>query len=572
LDLQRVGIDDSFFDLGGDSVSAMRVVAAIARSIDAHLTVRTLFDAPTVALLAVHVRTDGDRRAPLVAVQRPAPIPLSFAQSRLWFLDQLQGGAYNMPTALQICGPLDVEALSTALDDVVARHEVLRTIYPQTDGVPSQQVLPARAGMWRHRGALVETMSERDALDGLSALAGYPFDLSAEIPLRAQIYAVGRQQHLLGIVVHHIAFDGWSVTPLARDLGQAYELRRQGSAPEWSELAVQYIDYALWQRDQFGDLEDGDSPIATQLAYWRDALAGMPERLQLPTDRPYPAVADQQGATVRLDWPAELQRRVRQLAAASNATSFMVVQAALAVLLSRLSATSDVAVGFPIAGRTDPALDELVGFFVNTLVLRVDLSGDPTVEELLAQVRRRSIEAYEHEDVPFEVLVDRLNPTRSLTHHPLVQVLLAWQNLPGHTSDPAARLAVGGLEVTEIPVHTHTARMDLSFSLSEQWTETAEPAGISGSVEFRTDVFEPDTVTTLLERFERVLTAMTADPHRAIAAIDLLDAGEHHRLDEVGNRRVLSAPRSAAASVPELFAVQVERRPEAVAVNCGRDS
>ena len=226
--------------------------------------------------------------------------------------------------------------------------------------------------------------------------------------------------------------------------------------------------------------DDSDSPIAAQLAYWQEALAGMPERLQLPTDRPYPPVADYRGASVAVDWPAELQQRVREVAREHNATSFMVVQAALAVLLSKLSASSDVAVGFPIAGRGDPALDELVGFFVNTLVLRVDLAGDPTVAELLAQVRQRSLAAYEHQDVPFEVLVERLNPTRSLTHHPLVQVVLAWQNLPGHDNDPAAGLALGDLQVTPLPADTHTARMDLVFSLAEHFTEAGEPAGICG--------------------------------------------------------------------------------------------
>ena len=255
-------------------------------------------------------------------------------------------------------------------------------------------------------------------------------------------------------MVHHIAADGWSITPLIRDLGEAYASRCAGRSPGWAPLPVQYVDYTLWQRAQFGDLDDGDSPIAAQLAYWQDALAGMPERLQLPTDRPYPAVADQRGATVAVEWPAELQQRVREVARQHNATSFMVVQAALAVLLSKLSASSDVAVGFPIAGRRDPALDELVGFFVNTLVLRVEVTGDPTVSELLAQVRRRSLAAFDHQDVPFEVLVERLNPTRSLAHHPLVQVLLAWQNLPGHTSDPAAGLALGDLQVTQLPVDT----------------------------------------------------------------------------------------------------------------------
>ena len=226
----------------------------------------------------------------------------------------------------------------------------------------------------------------------------------------------------------------------------------------------------------------------------------MPERLELPTDRPYPAVADYRGASVVVDWPAGLQQRVARVAGEHNATSFMVMQAALAVLLARLSASSEVAVGFPIAGRDDPALDELVGFFVNTLVLRVDLAGDPTVAELLAQVRARGLAAYEHQDVPFEVLVERLNPTRSLTHHPLVQVMLAWQNLPGLDNDPAAGLALGDVQVTPLPADTHTARMDLTFSLAERWTEAGEPAGISGTVEFRTDVFDTDSIETLIER------------------------------------------------------------------------
>src|SRR6202007_586080 len=230
-----------------------------------------------------------------------------------------------------------------------------------------------------------------------------------------------------------------------------------------------------------GDLADPDSPIAAQLAYWERALAGMPERLQLPTDRPYPPVADYRGAHVAVDWPVELQQRVARVAREHNATSFMVMQAALAVLLSKISAGSDVAVGFPIAGRRDSALDELVGFFVNTLVLRVDLAGDPTVAQLLAQVRGRSLAAYEPQDVPFEVLVERLNPTRSLTYHPLIQVMLGWQNLPGQGSDPAAGLALGEVRVTQMPVDTRTARMDLVFSLAERWSEAGEPAGIGGT-------------------------------------------------------------------------------------------
>ena len=267
--------------------------------------------------------------------------------------------------------------------------------------------------------------------------ARYSFDLATEIPLRAQLFRISEDEHVLVATVHHIAADGWSVTPLVADLGAAYASRCAGHAPGWAPLAVQYVDYTLWQRAQLGDLDDSHSRIAAQLAYWQEALAGLPERLELPTDRPYPPVADYRGASVTVEWPVELQQRVARVAREHHATSFMVMQAALAVLLAKLCASRDVAVGFPIAGRRDPALDELVGFFVNTLVLRAIWRADPTVAELLAQVRERSLAAFEHQDVPFEVLVERLNPTRSLTHHPLVQVVLAWQNFAGDGSDLA---------------------------------------------------------------------------------------------------------------------------------------
>ncbi|WP_155729310.1 condensation domain-containing protein, partial [Mycobacterium avium] len=309
-----------------------------------------------------------------------------------------------------------------------------------------------------------------------------------------------------------------------------------------------------------------ESRIAAQLAYWEQMLAGMPERLELPTDRPYPAVADQRGARVTVEWPALLQQQIARLAREHNATGFMVMQAALAVLLSKLSASSDVAVGFAIAGRRDPALDELVGFFVNTLVLRVDLAGDPTVAELLAQVRSRGLAAYEHQDVPFEVLVERINPSRSLAHHPLVQVMLGWNNFPGQVSVPETGLSLGDLQVTPLLGDTQTAKMDLVFFLKESWTDAGEPAGISGQVEFRTDVFEADTIQTLVGRLERVLVAMTADPGRRLSSVDVLGVGERVRLDELGNKAVLAGPQGVSVSIPDLFAAHVARTPDAVAV------
>src|SRR5271168_2434696 len=439
LGLDRVGADDSFFELGGDSLSAMRLVAVVNTGLDAGLAVRTLFEAPTVAQLAPRIGVGAGRLEPLVAVERPAVVPLSFAQNRLWFIDQLQGpsAVYNISVGLWLNGQLDVEALGAALADVVGRHESLRTLFPAPEGTPRQLVVPAdRADFgWQIIDATDWPASQLG--EAIAAAARHTFDLAAEIPLRVRLFRVAEDRYVLVAAAHHIAADGWSINPLVRDLGVAYASRRTGRAPGWAPLAVQYVDYTLWQRAQLGDLTDSHSRIASQLGYWQETLAGMPERLVLPTDRPYPPVADYRGARVMVNWPAELQQQVARVAREHNATNFMVIQAALAVLLAKLSASSDVAVGFPIAGRRDPALEELVGFFVNTLVLRVDVTGDPTVAELLAQVRARSLAAYEHQDVPFEVLVERLNPARSLTHHPLIQVMLAWQNL---ADDPVAAL------------------------------------------------------------------------------------------------------------------------------------
>ncbi|GBE68122.1 hypothetical protein MFM001_45840 [Mycobacterium sp. MFM001] len=572
LGLERVGVDDSFFDLGGDSLSAMRLIAAINTSLEAGLSVRTVFDAPTVAQLAP--RIGKDRRLPrLVAGERPAVIPLSFAQNRLWFLDQLQGPSpiYNMPVAVRLRGRLDADALGAALADVVGRHESLRTEFTAPEGIPQQLIVPAERAEFGWQVIDATGWPESRLAEAIDSVARHPFDIASEIPLQARLFTLDEDDHVLAVVVHHIAADGWSITPLTRDLGVAYASRCAGRAPDWAPLAVQYVDYTLWQRAQFGDLADSDSPIAAQLAYWEETLAGMPERLQLPTDRPYPLIADHRGASVTVDWPAELQQRVARVARERNATSFMVVQAALAVLLSKLSASSDVAVGFPIAGRGDSALDELVGFFVNTLVLRVDLAGDPTMAELLDQVRTRSLAAYERQDVPFEVLVERLNPDRSLTHHPLFQVLLAWQNFAGQ-DNAAAGLAFGELEATSLSVDTQTARMDLTFFLGERFTEAGEPAGIGGAVEFRTDVFDATSIEALIERLHRVLIAITADPKRQLSSVSLLDEAEQLRLEGWGNQAVLAGPAATRVSIPALFAAQVARTSEVVALTCGECS
>ena len=568
LGLERVGVDDSFFDLGGDSLSAMRLIGAVNTSLDAGLSVRAVFEAPTVAQLAPRIGGDAGRLEPLAAGQRPAVVPLSFAQSRLWFIDQLQGPSpvYNMAVALRLRGRLDVDALGAALADVVGRHESLRTLFPADEGIPRQLVVPAERADLGWQVIDAKGWSASRLGEAIDAAARHPFDLATKIPFRARLFTVTDDDHALVAVVHHIAADGWSLTPLLRDLSTAYSARCDGQAPGWAELPVQYVDYTLWQRAQLGDPGDSHSPIAAQLGYWEDALAGMPERLELPTDRPYPLVADHRGASMAVNWSAELQQRVARVAREHNATSFMVIQAALAVLLSKLSASSQVAVGFPVAGRRDSALNGLVGCFLNTLVLRVEVAGDPTIAELLAQVRQRSLAAYEHQDVPFEVLVERLNPTRSLTHSPLIQVMLAWQNFARYTRGPAAGLALGDLQVTPLPVDTRVARMDLVFSLAEHWSEVGEPAGIRGSAEFRTDVFDADGIEAMTGRLERVVAAMTADPTRRLSSVDVLDADEHVRLYAWSNRAALTQPGTTPVSIPALFANQVARTPEAVAL------
>ncbi|MFO7165694.1 MAG: amino acid adenylation domain-containing protein, partial [Mycolicibacterium hassiacum] len=567
LGLDRIGVDDSFFDLGGDSLSATRVVNEVNTTLDADITVRMLFETPTVAGLAARVGVGSGTRPPLVASDRPETLPLSYAQQRLWFLEQLQGPSpiYNMAVALRLDGTLEPDALAQAFNDVLARHESLRTVFTSTGGIPQQVVIPAEQSTiaWSLIDASRWTAEQLER--AIEAEAGRPFDIAAEMPLRATLFRLDEHTHVLVAVVHHIAADGASTAPLVRDLGTAYTARCAGHPPQWSPLPVQYIDYTLWQREELGELTDADSPIAAQLAYWEQMLVRLPERLELPTDRPYPAVADYRGASVAVDWPAELQQRINSLAREHNATSFMVVQAALSIVLSALSGSDDIAVGFPVAGRGDPALDDLVGFFVNTLVLRVDLSGDPTVSDLLEQVRRRSLAALEHQDVPFELLVDRLNPTRTLSHHPLVQVLLGWRNFAGQHSDLLSAFRLGDVDINPLPAETHTARVDLSFSLGERWTDSGEPAGIAGLVEYRTDVFEAATVATLVDRFERVLAAIVSDPVRRVSSIELIDRTEAVHLDELGNRPALHAP-EPAAPVPVLFAEHVTRTPDAVAI------
>ncbi|MGH3853478.1 MAG: amino acid adenylation domain-containing protein, partial [Pseudonocardiaceae bacterium] len=551
-----VGVDDDFFELGGHSLLATRLLARIRATFDVELELRALFETPTVAGLAARLDEAGPARLALTPAERPDPLPLSFAQRRLWFLHQMEGPSptYTMPVALRLRGTLDRQALHAALGDVVARHESLRTVFPECEGTPCQRVVDAHVASL----ALPVTETTTAALPGLlTAAARHGFDLAAEPPVRAELFALAPDEHVLLVMIHHIAGDGASMAPLSADLAAAYAARRQGLPPGWSPLPVQYADYTLWQHRLLGDRADPDSLFAAQVAYWVEALAGLPEQLTLPVDRARSAVVSYRGdqVTVRLD--AALHQGLRELGRQGGASLFMVLQAGLTALLSRLGAGDDIAVGSPIAGRTDQALDELVGFFVNTLVLRTDTSGNPTFRQLLAQVRETALAAYAHQDVPFEYLVEVLNPIRSLVHHPLFQVMLAVRNAPEADFD------LPGLDTSFVSVPTGAAKFDLSFSLSERRGVDGAPEGVDGVVEYACDLFDPETVEAIVARWVRLLRAVVAEPDRPISRIDLLSAPERARLLVDNNDTARAVPQ---ACLPELFEAQVHTTPDAVAI------
>ena len=392
----------------------------------------------------------------------------------------------------------------------------------------------------------------------LVALAGYRFDLSTEIPIRAEIYSVEPEQYVLGIVVHHIAFDGWSLAPMVRDVAEAYRARRQGQAPQWAPLPVQYVDYTLWQREWLGAESDPDSVIAAQLRYWRQELADLPEVASLPTDRVRPPVPSYRGDRVEIRIDPQVWAGVKGLAAAHNATASMVLQAVLAVVLHRVGVGEDVVMGTPIAGRLDAALDDLVGFFVNTWVLRVGVNSQQRFSNVLQQVRQKALDAYSNQDVPFERLVEQLNPVRSTAHHPLFQVAMVFQNnvRPGI-------LTFDGVSVEPLSPSTHTAKFDLEFHLSEVRTEDSVAPMAAGVVSYATDLFDQTTIERLVAWFGRVIEAVAADASVVVGDVALLDHGERDLLLSGWSGAGVEAPVGVA---PQLLAAAVAADADAVAV------
>src|SRR5215475_395491 len=556
LGVERVGIEDDFFELGGHSLLATRLISRIRSSLGVEVSIRSLFEARTVCRLVECLREARAGRAALRAVARPAEVPLSFAQRRLWFLERLEGGGstYTMPLAVRLRGALDVSALEAALGDVVERHESLRTIFPERDGVPRQEVVEARGCRVR---LLRRALREAELAGALASAAQAGFDLSRELPLRAHLFALGSHEHVLLLVLHHIAGDGWSLGPLGRDLSRSYAARVLGCVPAFAPLPVQYADYTLWQAAVLGDESEAGSVVSRELSFWRDRLAGLAEQIALPFDRPRPAVSSHRGGSVELRLCAGLHAGLLGLARGQGASLFMVLQAGLAALLSRLGAGHDIAIGSPIAGRTDSALDDLIGFFVNTLVLRTDTSGNPSFCDLIGRVRASNVSAYSHQELPFERLVEVLNPARSLSHHPLFQVMLALQN------NAPVQLELSGLSASVEPVSSASAKFDLSVSLGEQRAADGSPAGLAGVIEYASDVFDRPSIEALAGRFVRLLEAAVARPEVSIGRLEIVCGEERRRLLQDWNA---TARALEVKTVSQLFAAQASQTPDAIAV------
>ncbi|HEX9938624.1 MAG TPA: amino acid adenylation domain-containing protein, partial [Longimicrobium sp.] len=555
---ERVGVTESFFELGGHSLLATRVVSRIREVFAVELPLRAVFESPTVADLAE--RVEEMRRAelpvlppvvPVVPVERTGTLPLSFAQERLWFLDRLEPGSatYNIPVAWRLAGALDERALERSLSEIVRRHEALRTVFAEVDGSPVQVVAPFGGFTLP-----VDDLSGLAAADREVALrqrageeARRVFDLSAGPLFRAALLRLGEEDHVLLLSMHHIVSDGWSMGVLLRELSALYAAYREGRESPLAELAVQYADYAVWQREQL----EGEA-LDRQLSYWRERLAGAPELLELPTDRPRPPVRTYRGATVPVNLSPELLERLQALGRSEGATLYMTLLGAFQVLLSKYGGSEDIVVGSPIAGRTRAEVEELIGLFVNTLVLRTDLSGDPAFREVLGRVREVTLGAYAHQEVPFERLVAELQPERSLSHSPLFQVMFALQNAEGGGGD------LPGLEVSGVGADLTSAKFDLSLTLA------TSAHGLRGGLDYSTDLFQRGTVDRMLGHLARVLEQVAADADVRLSQLELLGEAERALVLEAWNRT--DAEYSADRCIHELFEAQAARTPDAVAV------
>lgn len=556
LGIDRIGVNDDFFELGGHSLLATQVASRIKSAFGVDLPLRILFESPTVAAIARNAQLalqeePGQQTPRVVPVDRSKPLPLSFAQQRLWFIDQLEPGTplYNIALSLRLKGRLDIAAVESSFNEIVRRHEVLRTYFPALEGEPVQVI-----GDYRPLSLELRDLSGDDEPEGAASRVGIlalqeaqrPFDLSTGPLLRAGLLRLADEEHILLLTMHHIVSDGWSCTILVREFSALYEAFLQGRSADLPDLPLQYADFAVWQNNWLrGEV------LEEQLAYWRGQLDSL-TTLELPADFPRPAVASHKGETISFRLDEELSRKLKELSLDHNVTLFMTLLAAFQVLLSRYSGQTDIAVGTDIANRNRLETESLVGFFVNQLVLRTDLSANPTFVELLRQVHRTTVDAYAHQDLPFEKLVSELQPQRDLSRAPLFQVKLVLQN--AWSGD----LSLPDLQVSLLEEQPRVAKFDLAFVFEE-----SEP-GLRGTLEFATDLFSRATAERLLSHFQTLLAAIVDDPTRRVRSLPLLTAGERERLLFDFNNTVRDYPRSSC--VHQLFRARAEASPEAVSV------
>ncbi len=573
LGLSRVGALDNFFELGGHSLLAVRVIARLRDAFGVELPLRKLFEAPTVALLAAHVeerrRGAAEPAAPaLVPVARDRPLPLSFAQERLWFLDQLQPGSaqYNLPLALRLSGPLNPAALAWTLGRVERRHEALRTVFPAAEGAPVQVIRPAREPFPLpvvDLSGLAAGAREAHLARLAAAEALRPFDLAQGPLWRGSLLRLGVEDHGVLLTQHHIVSDGWSLAVLVREVVELYGAALEARPPRLADLPIQYADYASWQRDWLllpagsagmaGVAGQGEA-LAAGLSYWRQRLAGAPPVLDLPGDRPRPAVRSWRGAARAVRLEEGLSQQLRVASVRQGATPFMTLLAGWMAALARWSGQEDLSVGTPVAGRPRIELEGLLGFFINTLVSRLDLAGIKTFRELVVQVREAWLSAYEHQAVPFEKLVEELAPQRSLSYTPLFQVMFVLQNAP------RASARVGGLALSPVGLAGTSAKFDLTLSLEEQ-------AGVfAGGLEYSTELFDAATMARFVDQLTRLLAGAVAAPDQDLRSLPLLSAAEEQQLAVEWSGAGSQATAAAGASVVERFESWAAKTPDAVAV------